>query len=166
MGAGESPSIGIIEYRSPGISRRRRVRSFGEELSKLAVLATTFICYSLHAPPAKGASKFFLCGALLWLGIALAAVWRWRNRDAHPRTSVPWRVLVSLFLVLTVGIFVGSLFESDGRYTCPHGMRWTNNQLGVAWSDNGGPCGNGPHPRRHTPWRIAKHWYIYRPQAW
>ena len=52
-------------------------------------------------------------------------------------------------------------------YTCPHGQRWANNQIGIARSPNGGPCGNGPRARADdAAWHVAGPWYIFLPTKW
>ena len=161
-------SISVIEYRRPGIGPARRVRTFGEEATKVASLAALFVYYGLRASREKGADLFFFVGVLLWVGIGVAiAARRWKrlHEPSHTPTSLWWRGAIASLFVATMAFFVVP-FHTRSRYTCPHGMRWGNNQLGIAWSDNGGPCGNGLYPRVGRPWRIAKHWYIYRPHAW
>ena len=126
-----------------------------------------FVSYGVHARREKGADEFFLCGAFLWVGIGAAAGWRrWVQGRDRVATTVLWRVLVTLLAIATVTFFVGSFFDARGRYTCAHGTRWANSQVAIALSDSGGPCGNGAYQRVGRPWRIAPHWYIYRPYVW
>ena len=49
---------------------------------------------------------------------------------------------------------------------CYHDSRWFNRHFGIAWSDNGGPCGNGYGKRYGRAWRIHGNWYLYRTSHW
>jgi hypothetical protein len=141
------------------------VRSFGEETAKVAALAAMFLSYGVHARREKGADEFFLCGVFLWAGIGAAVAWRrWVQDRDRVATTVLWRVLVTSLAIATVTFFVGSFFDTRGRYACAHGTRWANSQVAIAWSDSGGPCGNGAYQRVGRPWRIATH-LVHLPAA-
>ena len=159
--------IAVLDYRRPGIGRLRRVRTFGEEASKVATLALVFVHYGLRASPEKGAHLFFLIGLLLWVGLATTIVTsrllRGGGVSRPTRVMAGWRVALATLLLATLASFVVPL-HTAGRRTCDHGLRWANNQLGIAWSDNGGPCGNGRRARSGRAWRLTKHWYVYLPQ--
>jgi hypothetical protein len=157
----------VIEYRRPQFGRTRRQPSFGEEVTKIAILATAFVLYSLHTRREKGANLFFFGGLAMWVGIVVAMTMKRRMRTGNPsiqKMSSGWWASTALLFVATLAGFFTSLYTH--RYTCPHGLRWANNQLVIAWSDNGGPCSNGPYQRVDRPWRITKHWYVYRPYGW
>ena len=163
-----NPAVNVIEYQRPGIGRGRRFRTFGEEVTKVAALAALFVYYGLRASREKGADFYFFGGVLLWVGVGIAIAarrWNKRREPSHVATSAVWRLAIAFLFAASVAFFVVPL-HTPSRYTCAHGTRWANNQLAIAWSDNGGPCGNGPYQRVGRPWRIAKHWYIYRPHVW
>jgi hypothetical protein len=170
------PSGVILDYRSaaaagvkPDGPRRPHVRTFGEELCKLAALATLFVYYGLHGNRSKPIGLFFAAGWLIWAAVVVAWVisWvrgrRWERTKPRPTTLPPprvdgaWGVEIVTALVATLFLHGMSL----EYHTCPHGQRWANPYLGVARSGNGGPCGNGPLPRGRHVWHVRGEWYLF-----
>ena len=146
------------------------MRTRGEELAKLALLAIAFIAYGLEGDRDKPVDYFFVAGLVIWVYIGLRLGLRPRAGDGGdtvpPRHEISgmWRDVLVGLLGVTLLLFPFSLRYS---YSCPHGKRWTNNQIGIAWSANGGPCGNGPRPRmREQTWRVVRNWYVFVPSRW
>ena len=152
----------VVDYQSPGHYRPRRTRSLGEELFKLACLATIFVAYGLEGDREKPVDAFFVAGLLIWLVIAAVGATAWiRPLQFRSRISAAWAGPVITLLLVTLAWFPFSLRD---YYACPHGERWANNQIGIARSVTGGPCGNGPRPRaRGSTWHVTGPWYLFIP---
>jgi hypothetical protein len=153
----------VLDYRSPGLRRPRRVRSLAEELCKLAGLGSLFVIYGLEGDREKPIDAFFVAGALLWIFVLAAYVMRHvRGRPRFP-TERGW----ALATVAMLGIVLSWLpFSFRNYHSCPHGERWANNQIGIARSYNGGPCGNGSRARGTYCWHVSGPWYIYIPMRY
>lgn len=149
----------VLDYLHPQHRAGRR-RSFGEELFKLAVLATLFITYGFSNDTDKPLDLFLYAGLALWLGIAAAYIRRRRDRSTLD-VSDGWRR--ALWCLLVVCLLVPNLYFVV-PYHCVHGYRWANRWVAFAWSQNGGPCGDGPHAWGTHPRRITQYWYVYIPR--
>lgn len=152
----------ILEYRRPDLHRRQRVRTAGEEMGKVAALATLLMLYGWEAAPYKGAPLFLVSGAVLWFVIGLFAAWRLLTRHRRaPKSEIPrfwklWTLAACLIALAWVPI------ATRDHHTCYHGKRWSNRVFGIAWSDNGGPCGNGRGGRGQWTCHLGNGWYVYQ----
>jgi high-affinity K+ transport system ATPase subunit B len=150
----------VIDYRMPGTKKQRRPRSLGEELFKLAVLATAFVGYGLHGRREKGANLFFIIGGMLWICVIIAVV---ANRRSPVAVSKRWTYACSVCAMLSLTFFFAPF---SAAYSCPHGKRWSNNLIGIAWSDNGGPCRGNDRAADSRNWHVAGNWYVYTTSRW
>ena len=153
----------VLEYRRPEVRRQGRIRSFGEEVAKLALLAVATTWYGMQTREPERARIFLLAGTGLIIGVLVACLLRWlmtRGRaPIGPREefAAHWRWIVAVLILAAVGLGPAVL---QRRYSCWHGDRWYNRVWGIARAP-GGPCGNGEHPRGVHCWRVRGDWYVY-----
>lgn len=159
----------VLDYQRPPTQKARRLRAPGEELTKLSGIATLFILYGWEGNPDRS-PMFLAMGMVLWCAVAVAAGWyKWlrpKAKDAHsnqPGFAPLWRGLVICLFLLSLAWLP---IATRHTRTCYHDSRWFNRHFGIAWSDNGGPCGNGYGKRYGRAWRIHGNWYLYRTSHW
>jgi len=119
------------------------------------------VLYGAYGDPYKPVLLFLAMGVVGWLTVAAAVFIRSiRQRILGPTAEVAghWRRIIGLvFLLTSISLFLPPF----GFYTCPHGSRWANRVVGIAYSGTGGPCHNGVLYPRSAAWHIGGNWYVY-----
>ncbi|MBC8105977.1 MAG: hypothetical protein H7Z14_05260 [Anaerolineae bacterium] len=121
------------------------------------MIAMLYVIYGLEADREKPVDWFFWIGVILWTVVARMTL------CVHER-SQRWTTAIAILAIATVAWIPVSFRHYD---VCPHGQRWANNQIGIAKSANGGPCGNGSYGRHgHLARRVVGQWYVFVPQRY
>lgn len=158
------PNPPVLSYHHPETPRLGRVRTIGEELTKLAGLGWVFVIYGLYAPFEKGATYFFIAGVLLWVGVPVTLVLRRLVRGLKPATLMTRRWIRALTILFFSNLAMVPVVSFRG--TSPHGWRWANNQFGIAYSTVGGPCNVSRSPNGRRCWNVVGNWDVFIPPRW
>jgi len=154
------PRLTVIDYRSPNVVKQHRVRSLGEELCKLAMLATAFITYGNLGNPEKFIGFFLVLGIALWLiviGFALAVHLR-ANAEFANRWPINrrWRLSLGLLAALSLAVMPGIMLIA--QRDCPHGHSWSSQWVSVVHTNHCAPC-HGDYNSQDE-FKLNESWYI------
>lgn len=103
-------------------------------------------------------ATFFIVGAML-----VRAMWRGEQPDDGWLALMLTRWECGACAIIGVCIFVSAVLGPRWeKYECPHGERWSLPWIGLARSDNGGPCRNGGNAPGER-WHMWGKWWVFVP---